>query len=239
MGSIYKKVLGLNELRELLKPFFTRLFFMLDENTPVFLTRLDLCFDSEKDFDVNYSLLYQFFRNLVEIKNLQQSLNLYSIIDLTTFQKRCLKSKNQNFEISLYNKASQSHFLHDCKTRLEIRHKLLAWKIESSDLPFFEIIFNNFQVFFSYNKEVFQKTNQNLIFQLIKIVEKQKQSKLTAFYEKNVDYLQNYIVLQTLAEQKFGIKNFRNWKHKYAPDTVFVKYKDIEFFFLKKDVFSL
>jgi hypothetical protein len=233
MGSTYKKVLGLNELQELLKPFLTRLFFMLDENMFVFLTRLDFCFDSDKNFQSNYSLLYQFFRNLVQIKNLQESLNLYSIVDLKTFEKRSLKSKNQNIEITLYDKQSESRYLHDSKTRLEIRYKLLSYKLESADLPIFEIIENNFQPFFSYNKEVFEKTNQNLIVQLIKIVEKQKQKKLTSFYEKNADYLQNYTVIKTLAEQKFGVKNFRCWKSKYAEKNLFVKYKDIKILFLE------
>lgn len=227
----YKKVLTVNKLNALFHQIIKEILFVLKREPLIYLTRTDLCFDSRKNFDDNFSVLYQIFRGLIQKANLQQSSNLYSILDVKAQKKRSLKAKNKFVEITCYDKADESKFLHDCTTRVEIRKKFLDCRITPT-FDFSEVIQTYFTDFFSYEKEIFFQTNTNLLLEFIKVIEKNKALKFSSFFQKHKDYLNNYSVMQEIAEI-YKVKDFKCWRSKYARETISIKYQDIELFFLE------
>ena len=227
----YKKVLTVTELNAIFNQIITEIFAILKREPIICLTRTDFCFDSKKNFDENFSVLYQIFRGLIKKGNLQKSSNLYSILDVKSIKKRSLKAKNKFLEITCYDKENESKFLHDSKTRLEIRQKFLNCEI-TKNFDFSEVIETYFTSFFSYEREIFFQTNSNLILELSKVIEKNKALKFSCFFKKNKDYLNNYAVMKEIAEI-YKLKDFKSWRSKYARESIFIKYRDIELFFLE------
>lgn len=227
----YKKVLTTTELNVIFNQIIAEILAVLKRQPLIFLTRIDFCFDSKKDFQDNFSVLYQIFRALIQKANLEKSSNVYSTLDVKTFKKRSLKAKNQNIELSIYDKQSESKHLHDCVTRLEIRRKFLNCEI-TQNFDFSEVIEISFKSFFSYDKKIFLKTNSNMLLELIKVIEKNKELKFSSFFKKYKDFLNNYVIMTEIAEI-YNLKDFKSWKSRYARESVSLKYRNIELFFLE------